>query len=78
MTTEHKPQISPQARELYKAGVDYLVSKGARREEFGSGWWYCDEMPNEMGFGEAVEFFLMREGLDLRDEILGEPGEFWG
>ena len=66
--------------DLYQAMVEYVQAGGARREEMGSGWWWCEDFgpSSEMGLGEAVEFFLKRDGIDVRDAIPGESTEFCG
>ena len=85
MSTDSKRQnaldIQPDVSEqLYRAMVEFVQSRGARREELGSGWWWCEAFgTEERGLGDAVEFFLRSDGVDLRDAIPGEiDGEYWG
>jgi hypothetical protein len=54
-----------------------LLSKGWRREELGSGWWWREGM-EEAPFGEALDAQLEADGLDLRVMLTDEPQEFWG
>ena len=68
-----------EAGALYEAMVRCRIANGARREELGSGWWWCDKLESESGIGEAVEYLLQHEyDLDLRAALPDEPQEFWG
>lgn len=62
----------------YHAVVAYLVAKGWRRQELGSGWWWRDGMEEDAGLGGALEQQLRADGVEMRDAIPGEPEEFWG
>lgn len=61
----------------YEAVVRYLLAKGWRREELGSGWWYRDGF-EEATLGGAFEQQLDADQIDQRDAVAGEPQEFWG
>ncbi len=64
-------------RDLYEANVRYLISKGWRREELGSGWWYREGF-NEALLAEALDQQFVADGIDFRTAIPDEPQEFWG
>jgi hypothetical protein len=67
------------ATDLYAAMVIFAQSHGARREEQGSGWWWCDKLESECGIGEAVELLLKSEhNIDVREAVPDEVTEFWG
>lgn len=61
----------------YEAVVRYLLAKGWRREELGSGWWFRDGF-EEATLGGAFEQQLDNDGTDQRNAVADEPQEFWG
>lgn len=80
MSKTSKPTIKPDVSEqLYRAMTQFVLDRGARREELGSGWWWCEAFDQEKTLGDAVEFFFESDGIDTRDAIPGEiDGEYWG
>jgi hypothetical protein len=62
---------------LYEASVRYLIEKGWRREELGSGWWWREGM-NEGLLADALDQQFQADGVDFRRMLPGEPEEFWG
>lgn len=81
MSPEPSTPIKPDTSEqLYRAMVEFVWERGARREELGSGWWWCKAFgTEERTIAQAVEFFLESDGVDTRDAIPGEKeGEYWG
>lgn len=75
--TPIKPDV---AEQLYRAMVEFVQARGARREELGSGWWWCEPFgTEERTLGAAVEWFFDSDGIDTRNAIPGEiDGEYWG
>lgn len=63
--------------EVYFPAVAYLVSRGWRREELGSGWWWREGF-EEATLGGALEAQLDADEIDQRTAIPDEPEEFWG
>jgi hypothetical protein len=63
--------------EVYRPVVSYLHSRGWRREELGSGWWWREGF-EEATLGGALEQQLDADGINQRDAIPYEPEEFWG
>jgi hypothetical protein len=64
--------------EVYEPVVRYLVARGWRRQELGSGWWWKDGCKEEATLGGALEQQLDEDGIDQRNAIPYEPEEFWG
>jgi len=62
---------------IYEPIVRYLVARGWRRQELGSGWWWKDGA-EEATLGGALEQQLDQDAIDQRDAIPYEPEEFWG
>lgn len=63
--------------DVYAPIVRYLVARGWRRQELGSGWWWKDG-GEEATLGGALEQQLDEDGIDQRNAIPYEPQEFWG
>jgi hypothetical protein len=55
--------------------VAFLVARGWRRQQEGSGWWWREKY-GEATLGFAVEQEIDDE-LDTREMVVGEPREFW-
>lgn len=72
-----KKKVESGAYLVYLSMVTYLVAKGWRREELGSGWWWKNGF-EEATTGGAVEQQLDADNIDQRDAVMGEPEEFWG
>lgn len=66
------------ANELYQAVCKYLYDNGWMREEYGSGWFW-KQGHEECLIGTALDFQLLQDNIELRDEPSGlqSPG-YWG
>ena len=83
MQTVVTPNVSSrpsdaEAWELYERMVMFAVRHGLRREEPMSGWWYRDDLGEEVLGQQVMELLLEEHKIDTRTKVEAEPMEFWG
>ncbi len=67
-----------EALDLYERMVMFAVRHGLRREEPMSGWWWREDLGDELLGTQVMELLHEEHKIDARTKIEAEPMEFWG